>query len=783
MEKKKRRSSQVFNFQQTEETKEEALEQNEALKDLYQNKNYVQPEPKEFETIIEEGGEKEEHRSRRGAAAVTQDGGLVLGRGKDTRSIEGYKFWKQDDKDRNKKRKLMLAKQWKGRKKLKMILLDMEAEQRLQEIIEAREESEDEEVETGIGERSRVGLFGVSDGCRGQTLCVWGKGREGSGSSLEEEGGGCVWEGRSDETLSKDLPEPGPPSSSSRKSGTLGHGSGLKTDVGLLDAEEKEVEIDQIDVGVVKRGRPINKKGKEKKTEEISPVEVIPIPIVVVTEGESNKKSNEGRVAKREGSGLRKELDVANRREESVHSRDGSVCSTSEVSLATLYSLIPAGELEGLLESEDLLFCGGKVDEKVANSRNKMGRESVRRSVRRSARLQHTPLLTGSVFTEEELDIERNYPKEDKGKGEFEKRVGGEFVDEETTDVIAGSCDDVFNEVEPEENLIPKPNVVVSPILSSIRHPPCLAKLLVPPTSIVLTMTPPPLSKDSKENLFLNNFAKLKVTKKVKTKRRAPAPATASPNAVLKDLSNLSIGSKHTINVPKIVQSDIIANAASSNNTKTNNSSMVNKATNINTVKTTKSNMMDMVSGRNMVKTTKAGVTNRRKKKTIQPSPDTSDESFHCFGNIEPDNRREGKKGKRLSLRLAGGRGTVTYFEESERSGTMSREGSRRSSMEGSRRTSLEGSRRNSVLALSGEREIDISMPDAVRRSQTGHFVKRTSEPFLVFANEVKSVASVGDAFWSDSEEEEIISGIFGKKTLRPLEQKYKKEINRGFLN
>ena len=67
MEKKKRRSSQVFNFQQTEETKEEALEQNEALKDLYQNKNYVQPEPKEFETIIEECGEKEEHRSIRGA--------------------------------------------------------------------------------------------------------------------------------------------------------------------------------------------------------------------------------------------------------------------------------------------------------------------------------------------------------------------------------------------------------------------------------------------------------------------------------------------------------------------------------------------------------------------------------------------------------------------------------------------------------------------------------------------------------------------------------------------
>ena len=49
-------------------------------------------------------------------------------------------------------------------------------------------------------------------------------------------------------------------------------------------------------------------------------------------------------------------------------------------------------------------------------------------------------------------------------------------------------------------------------------------------------------------------------------------------------------------------------------------------------------------------------------------------------------------------------------------------------------------------------------------------------------AKEIKSASSVGDAFVSDSEEEEIISGIFGKKTLQPWRQKQKKNIDRGFL-
>ena len=48
---RKRRGSQAFNFEQSEET----LLQNETIVKLYQNKTFEPPEPKEFETILEEG--------------------------------------------------------------------------------------------------------------------------------------------------------------------------------------------------------------------------------------------------------------------------------------------------------------------------------------------------------------------------------------------------------------------------------------------------------------------------------------------------------------------------------------------------------------------------------------------------------------------------------------------------------------------------------------------------------------------------------------------------------
>ena len=93
---RKRRGSQAFSFEQTEET----LLQNESIVKLYQNKTFEPPDPAQLETIREEGGGGLAKRVKRGE---TEDGFLVLGVNKARRVIEDYKFWKQDDKEKNRK--------------------------------------------------------------------------------------------------------------------------------------------------------------------------------------------------------------------------------------------------------------------------------------------------------------------------------------------------------------------------------------------------------------------------------------------------------------------------------------------------------------------------------------------------------------------------------------------------------------------------------------------------------------------------------------------------------
>ena len=54
-------------------------------------------------------------KTRHYGTLVAGDGGLVVGKGKGRRTIEGCKYWKLDDEERNKRRKSMLANQWRGR--------------------------------------------------------------------------------------------------------------------------------------------------------------------------------------------------------------------------------------------------------------------------------------------------------------------------------------------------------------------------------------------------------------------------------------------------------------------------------------------------------------------------------------------------------------------------------------------------------------------------------------------------------------------------------------------
>ena len=138
---RKRRGSQAFSFEQNEET----LLQNETIVKLYQNKTFEPPEPKEYETILEEGiFPISSARAKRGQAQPSKDGLLVLGLNKSSRKIVEYKYWKQDDKDRNRRRKLMIQRLWKGRRKEKLKALDCAGEQKLIDLIADRVSSDDE---------------------------------------------------------------------------------------------------------------------------------------------------------------------------------------------------------------------------------------------------------------------------------------------------------------------------------------------------------------------------------------------------------------------------------------------------------------------------------------------------------------------------------------------------------------------------------------------------------------------------------------------------------------
>merc|ERR1719499_432779 len=123
---------------------------------------------------------------------------------------------------------------------------------------------------------------------------------------------------------------------------------------------------------------------------------------------------------------------------------------------------------------------------------------------------------------------------------------------------------------------------------------------------------------------------------------------------------------------------------------------------------------------------------------------------------------------RRKSLRSAGKRSfLINYCEDSESSGTTSR----RTSDEVSKNSASDV--RQSSLVVSGD--IDISLPDSVRRSFTGEFVPRKSLQTVLELPLDDIKENKYNSTWSDSEEE-VISGIYGKKTLLPRKRKIKKK-------
>ena len=70
-----------------------------------------------LKAIVEETNPEE---AQGGRARRAQDAAFVLGAKKEKRLIEPYKYWRVDNKDKNKKRKTMAGKLWKGRKRPKL---------------------------------------------------------------------------------------------------------------------------------------------------------------------------------------------------------------------------------------------------------------------------------------------------------------------------------------------------------------------------------------------------------------------------------------------------------------------------------------------------------------------------------------------------------------------------------------------------------------------------------------------------------------------------------------
>jgi hypothetical protein len=131
--KSSRRKSQIF---LDLASSQESLEQNEQIQILYQNKNYQPPPQRDYETIFEA--------AKRGQS---DDGSLIFGRSLGKRLIEPYRFWKQDDRERIRRRKAMIQKQFKGRRRPKVQQLTPSMEKELERMLRDREEALEEEYE------------------------------------------------------------------------------------------------------------------------------------------------------------------------------------------------------------------------------------------------------------------------------------------------------------------------------------------------------------------------------------------------------------------------------------------------------------------------------------------------------------------------------------------------------------------------------------------------------------------------------------------------------------
>jgi len=668
----RRRGSQAFQFEQSEET----LQQNETICNLYQNKNYVPPDPGELEAIVEESN-TEETQGGRARRAVDGQGGFAIGVRKEKRVIEPYKYWRVDNKEKNKKRKMMAGKLWKGRKRPKLESLTPDEEVYLSELIAA--EDGDEE-------------------CGDEESCVWGRGVGDFNCSATSttNDGPCIW-------------------------GALEHQE-LPTSTSVLTTTTSSSPQERLESSPQKRAalscREVSKKprifdGREKRLEErearkrkqeenVFIGEDDDTAVDHLVEGEGGIRVNQPTSETEQRDQVPAEINTAlgsgdstlndpSAQVERVSPKKSLQRDPSNylASLdASLTDLIPAEELEEMM-SEDFLFCGGATfskgrrDEgaeenktKTPNSREKeesatgRRRESTTTSRRRSARLSVHPNLTGSIFIEqEEPPVKQNV-------------------------------------VEELRNSEPRQSVVTIVAMKSPSNTVTSENTTAKPSDVNISMTPTIPSPEVKSAvatpLFSNSIAPLRMVNKAKTKSRLGKEVQQA----LGDLTNF-----------------------------------------------------ETKEGRLLKERTAGRAKGTRKGIPLVEETNPIERGRKGAG---------GKNGKAAkSSELSKKQQVVeTKSKSSKESRRSSEDRPERKSNE-SRPRSGEGSRRSSGLAGA-----DLPLPESVRRSITGEFVPQRSQH-----TSPAFQAHQGD---SDSEEE-VISGIFGKKTVGPKRMK-EESIDNAFL-
>jgi len=653
----RRRGSQAFQFEQSEET----LQQNETICNLYQNKNYVPPDPGELEAIVEESTPDETQGGRARRNVVDSQGGFAIGVKKEKRVIEPYKYWRVDNKEKNKKRKMMAGKLWKGRKRPKLDSLTPDEEVYLSELIAAEDGDED---------------------CAEQERCVWGRGVGdfNTSSTSTSNDGPCIWgalEQQQEEpttaTATSNNPQERLESSPQKRAAICG-GREVSKKPRIFDGRERRLE---------------ERESKKRKQEE------------TVLEGEDDTDEGEDKDCSQPTFSTEPNVNTvlgsadstaeASRNDQTVSPRKSLKRQPSSYldSLdASLTDLIPAEELEEMM-SEDFLFCGGTTSSKGRRDRgvedNEVNqiksqdsgekeegikgrrRESTSTSRRRSARLSvHIhPNLTGSIFIEqEEPPVSSLQPKV------VEPPI--------TTATLASPAKTVTLVNSPAQSL--EVNISLTPKMAS-----------------------PELKSAAATPLFSNSIAPLRVVNKAKTKSRLGKEVQQA----LSDLTNFE----------------------------TKEGRLLKEKTAFRTK-----------GARKGISLAENSPTERGKKEASKKGKaGKSTELSKKQQVVEPNAKVSKEFGKPIS----------------------SEDSLERKSKE-DRPRSGEGSRRSSGLAGA-----DLPLPESARRSITGEFVPQRS-----LHNSPAFHTHEGD---SDSEEE-VISGIFGKKTFGPKKMK-EESIDHAFLS